>query len=86
MNKGHISQTTESLAEKGYISSAKDGYDKRIVHYTITKDAKRMTEEIDAAINRLYKALFADISAEDQEALKRIAAQMSYNISQIMKE
>lgn len=86
MNKGHLSQTAESLCQKGYVSASKDENDYRIVHYTITKDAARVTEEIDAAIDRLYNALFAGISAEDQEALKRIAAQMTYNIRQIMQE
>lgn len=86
MNKGHISQTAESLCQKGYISTSKDGNDYRIVHYTITEGAKRMTEEIDAAIDKLYKALFEGISAEDRETLKRIAAQMTYNAGHLMCE
>ena len=86
MNKGHLSQTTESLCQKGYVSASKDENDYRIIHYTITKDAMRAAEEIDAAIDRLYNALFAGISAEDQEALKRIAAQVSLNISRILQE
>lgn len=86
MNKGHISQTTESLCQKGYISAAKDINDFRVVHYSITANAIRVAEEIDAAIDRLYAALFAGISAEDQESLKRIAAQMAANISGMLTE
>ena len=86
MNKGHISQTTDSLCRKGYISAAKDVNDYRIVHYTVTDNAKRVTEEIDAAIDRLYKALFDGISEDDREVLQRIATKMAYNFSRIMQE
>ena len=83
VNKGHISQTTESLRRKGYLSVSRDESDYRVMHYRITEDARRMAEEIDAAIGRLYAALFAGISAEDQEALKRIAAQIADNMRQM---
>lgn len=86
MNKGHISQTTESLCQKGYVSASKDGNDYRIVHYTITENAKYVAEEIDIAIDRLYMALFAGISEEDQETLKRVAAQMACNVSHILQD
>ena len=85
MNKGHISQTTDALVQRGYISAAKDAVDYRIVHYTLTKEAGCVTEEIDAAIDRLYRALFAGISDQDQEALARIAEQMTANIRQILE-
>lgn len=84
MNKGHISQTTESLCRKGYVSASKDGNDYRIMHYQIMEDARCVTEEIDTAIDRLYETLFEGISEEDQEALKRIAAQMARNVSRIL--
>lgn len=84
MNKGHISQTTESLCRKGYVSASKDGNDYRIMHYQIMEDARCVTEEIDTAIDRLYGTLFEGISEEDQEALKRIAAQMARNVSRIL--
>ena len=86
MNKGHISQMTESLSQKRYVLASKDGNDYRLVHYTITENAKCVTKEIDAAVDRLYKTLFAGISAEDREVLRRIAAKMAYNISRIMQE
>ena len=85
MNKGHISQTVESLCQNGYISASKDENDYRIVHYTITDEATHVAEEIDCAIDRLYKTLFAGISAEDQETFARIAAQMASNISGILQ-
>ena len=86
MNKGHISQTADSLCRKGYISSSRDTGDYRVLHYTITEDARLITEEIDAAIDRLYAAMLEGISDEDQETLKRIAAQIAANISRILPE
>ena len=86
VNKGLISQTAGTLSQKGYILALKDGEDCRFVHYRITKDAERVTEEIDAAIDRLYKALFDGISEDDREALQRIATKMAYNFSRIMQE
>ena len=85
INKGHISQTAESLSQKGYISALKDANDHRVVHYKITEESGRVAEEIDDSIDKLYKALFAGISAEDRDALRRIAAQMTRNIDQIMR-
>ena len=84
MNKGHISQTTESLVEKSYITGTRDTRDYRIVHYTLTEDADRVTEEIDEAISRLYGMLFEGIPKEDMDALSRIAARMTLNISKIL--
>ena len=86
MNKGHISQTTDSLSKKKLISASKDANDYRVIHYMITEDANCVAKEIDTAIDRLYKALFEGISAEDKEALKRIASQMAYNISTILRD
>jgi len=85
MNKGHISQTTESLCRRGYISASKDRTDYRIVHYTLTEDVRHMTEEIDSANERLYNTLFEGISNDDRDALERIASQMSSNISRILQ-
>ena len=85
MNKGHVSQTTEALSLKGYIAASRDGKDYRIVHYTVTQDAKLVTEEIDKAVDRLYKALFDGISDDEMEMLKRIAAQIASNINSILR-
>ena len=84
MNKGHISQTTEALCQKGYLSATKDGDDYRIVHYSITQNAVCVVEEIDAAIEKLYRALFAGVSDTELETLKRVAAQMANNISLLL--
>ena len=86
VNKGFISQTMGTLSQKGYILAVKDSADCRVVHYMITKDAEQVTEEIDFAIDRLYTALFAGISEDDREALRRIATKMAHNISQILQE
>ncbi len=85
MNKGHISQTTDSLRQKGYISSSRDENDYRIVHYTITDEAKSLTTEIDEAIVKLYDALFDGVSPEDMETLKRVAGKLAGNISDILE-
>ena len=81
MNKGHVSQTTESLRQMGYVAATKDESDYRIIHYTVTEDARQLTEEIDATIESLYGVLFAGVSDEDMKTLKRIAAQVTDNIS-----
>lgn len=83
MNKGHISQTTESLCQKGYLSASRDTTDYRIVHYLITDDARIVVGEIDTAIENLYKNLFEGISEEDMETFRRVASQMASNISRI---
>ena len=85
-NKGHISQTTELLCQKGYLSASRDENDYRIVHYSITEAAIRITEEIDALICRLYAALFDGIAPEDLEVLERVAAQMAENINRILPD
>ena len=43
MNKGHLSQTTESLCEKGLITAARDENDYRVVHFSITVGAQAVT-------------------------------------------
>ena len=86
MNKGHISQTTEALCERGYLQATRDIHDYRIVHYTITEEADKLVKEIEDTIDRLYKALFAGVAPEDIEALKRIALKIEDNITRIKKD
>ena len=86
MNKGHLSQTTESLCEKGLITAARDENDYRVVHFSITAGAQAVAGEIDTAIDRLYAELFRDVSADDLETLKRIADRMSENVDRLLRE
>ena len=83
MNKGHISQTMDALCQRGYLEATRDIHDYRIVHYNITDEAERIVKEIDDAIDKLYKALFAGIAPQDIETLKRIAIQIEENIARI---
>ena len=84
MNKGHISQTTESLCRRGYLSASRDETDNRVVHFTLTEEARRVTEEIEFAIKKLYQTLFEGISEEDRRTLARIASRMADNIRKIL--
>ena len=86
MNKGHLSQTTESLCGKGFLTAARDENDYRVVHFTITIGAQAVTSEVDAAIDRLYAELFLGVSADDLATLKRIADRMSENVSRLLRE
>ena len=86
MNKGHVSQTTDSLSKKGYITASKDTVDYRIMHYTITNEANCVVEEIDAAIDRLYTVLFEGISVEEQAIFAHIAGQIASNINRFLQQ
>ena len=80
MNKGHISQTTDSLKKKGLIETEKDAMDYRIVHYSVTDEAKPLMNEVDDAIDRLYEMLLDGLDEDDRDALARIAASVGSNI------
>ncbi len=84
MNKGHISQTTDSLCQKGYISATRDTGDYRVVHYSLTEDARKVTDEIDSALSKLYSSMFEGISDEDMKTFRRIASQIASNVTRLM--
>ena len=86
INKGHLSAAMESLCRRGYVSAEKDTADYRLVRYRITDAAQQVTSEINTAVGRLYSALFAGITSEDQETLRRVAAQMTENIGRLLQQ
>ncbi len=83
-NKGHISQTVDSLSQKGYITVHRDENDRRYVHYGLTEGAMPMIESINTAWAKLTRELFEGITPEEMEALKQISKKLRQNMEKIL--
>lgn len=82
-NKGLVSQSTEFLCEKGYLNAQRDEKDYRVVHYTITENARILTGEIEETIDRFEKALFKGVTPEEEEMFNRTIERMISNIKHL---
>ncbi|MGN0436844.1 MAG: MarR family winged helix-turn-helix transcriptional regulator [Wujia sp.] len=79
--KGHISQSTKRLMEKGYLKGDRDKKDLRIVHLSLTAKAIEFLDEISVAKNEIEKCVFNGITDEEMETLKKIFIKICNNIS-----
>lgn len=84
-NKGHISQAVDNLSKQNYLVAIPDTNDRRYVHYQVSEEAKEIVEIIAKKWSELNKELFAGITPEEMEELKRIAGKIGKNMERIIK-
>ncbi len=83
-NKGHISQTMESLSQKGYITVHRDEKDRRYVHYALAENAMQLIDSINAAWSKLTRELFEGVTEEEMEALREVSNKLRKNMEKIL--
>ncbi len=83
-NRGHISQTAESLCEKGYLVSIQDQKDRRYVHFILTDRGRAVCVPIREQWHALMQELFAGLTEEELEAYRRISAKIRQNMERIL--
>lgn len=83
-NKGHISQAVDNLSKQNYLVAIPDTNDRRYVHYQVSEEAKEIVEIIAKKWTELNKELFAGITPEEMEELKKIAGKIGKNMERII--
>lgn len=79
--KGHISQSTKRLMEKGYLKGERDKKDMRIIHLSLTSTATAFLDEIGKVKREIEECVFSGISDEEMKILKGIFDKICFNIS-----
>ena len=83
-NRGHISQTVESLCQKGYITPVPDRKDRRYIHFELTERGKDLSVPIRERWNALTEDVFRGISPEELEQYKSTSMKIRHNIERLL--
>jgi len=86
INKGYVSQITNSLCEKGYLTADADANDHRYMHYSVTEKTHEITDTHQQIWDSLEQRLFDGISAEDRETFFNVLNAVYGNITKILHE
>lgn len=85
-NKGHISQTMDSLCRQHYLDAVPDQKDRRYVHYLMTEDAQAVVDRLREDWIDMYQQLFAGVSEEEMETYRRISLKIRENMEKILEK
>lgn len=83
-NRGHISQTVESLCQKGYITPVPDQKDRRYIHFELTERGRDLSVPIRERWNALTEDVFRGISPEELEQYKSTSMKIRHNIERLL--
>ena len=86
MNKGHISQSVDSLRKEGYLTAETDKDDRRYVHFFLTEKSNHVIAEIKEIWNQVTLKIFKDISEEELLAFRDTALKIEKNMDNVWKD
>ena len=85
LTKSHVSMSVRSLEEKGLLTCAYRGQNRRTIHLTLTDAAKDMVEAGCVAQKEFTEVVFSGFSQEEREMLWDMIVRIDQNIEQAMK-
>lgn len=80
--KSHVSKSIEELIELGYLQRQPDTRDRRRVHLIIREDAAPLLEKVRSLHQQMYQILFRDVTEEEMQIVRQVAAKISGNIAE----
>ena len=86
LSKGNVSQSVESLIQRGLLERVPDTADRRKVHLFLLPAAKPVTERIDSEWQRFDKKLFENFGKEDLAWFDDFKEKLMQNAKAIMAE
>ena len=84
MNRGHISQSVDSLCRRRYIVAIPDQNDRRYIHYEILDSAKEIVAEMAKRREEMNRQILKGISKEELEIFREVSLKIKNNIEQII--
>lgn len=85
LSKGNISQAVESLIQKGLLKRNPDETDRRIVHLTLTPEARPVTDTIKEQMSSFQEAMFTGFSSEERELYHQLSKRIMENTESAVK-
>lgn len=85
LNRGHVSQAIDNLCRRKYITAIPDAEDRRYTHYKVTKESRKIIEEISEARREMDEQLFKGITREELETYKKTTEKIYRNIAEMLK-
>lgn len=84
--KGHISQSVKRLNMNGYVSITQDEKDMRVQHLGLTEKTSVILEEMLAVRKEIEKCVFAGITHEEMQVMRKVFDKMCDNIMHEMNQ
>jgi len=86
LTKSHISQSVDRMQKMRLLELIPDENDRRCVHLALTERADEIVKEIAVAWEDLHQTVFAGVTKEEEEQLKKIAARMEENMERALRK
>ena len=85
LTKSHVSMSVRSLEEKGLLTCAYRGRNRRTIHLTLTDAAAEIVETGCAAQKQFTEVVFSGFTQEERDTLWNMIDRIDHNIEQAMK-
>ncbi len=80
ISKSQVSKAVEKLVDCGYISSAEDKADRRLVRLRLTSKAAEPIKDLEAATDSFLDKMFAELSEDDISIFNALLQKMTDNV------
>lgn len=81
--KSYVSKSIDKLIEKGFLEGVHLKNDRRYVHLLVKQEALPVIQAMREQRSKMVKKLFDGISEEEAQVLRRVAARISANITEM---
>lgn len=80
LSKAHISKSVENLKKRDLIRLNEDPEDRRVLHISLTGEAKEIVQAVEAKKEEYRKLIYQGITIEEQQVLEQTFQKMLQNI------
>ena len=80
LSKGNVSQSVESLIQKGYLERFPDSKDRRRIHLSLTAHASEIVRQIDEIKRDFYQALAEGLTESEIKQYQAITDKITENV------
>ena len=80
LSKGNVSQSVESLIQKGYLERFPDSEDRRRIHLSLTAHASEIVRQIDEIKRDFYQALAEGLTESEIMQYQAITDKITENV------
>ncbi len=86
LSKSNVSNAVENLIQKSLLQRRRDTEDRRVIHLSLTADAKPITQEIEKVRASFRKQIFQDFTPEEEALFIQMHNRLAENTKSAMKE
>lgn len=84
IDKGMIAKTLNKLEDKGFVMREQNPNNKRENIISLTQKSTDILEIMDSVLKEWYEIIYAGMSTEEVESLKRLTGKMAANVAKYL--